>query len=44
MAQSGPPPIGLNVVLGPAGPRKIDNMIAMLAQGTIGPVEMIARR
>jgi MPBQ/MSBQ methyltransferase len=41
-AQSGPPPAGLNAVLGPAGPQKIANMVALIAAGSIGPVEMIA--
>ncbi len=44
MAQSGPPAIGLGLVMGPTAPQKIANMIALVAQGTIAPVEIIARK
>lgn len=44
MAQSGPPPIGLNIIMGPTAPQKIANMVGMLDRGVIAPVEIIARR
>lgn len=44
LAGSGPPPLGLHVLMGPEAPVKIANMIAMLEEGQIAPVEMIARR
>jgi len=44
VAQSGPPPIGLGLVMGPAAQQKTGNMRAMIGRGTIAPVEMIARR
>jgi len=44
MAQSGPPPIGLGLVMGPTAQRKTGNMSAMIGRGTIAPVEIIARR
>jgi MPBQ/MSBQ methyltransferase len=42
-AESGPPPLGLHIVMGAEFPRKMANMIAMLEQGLIAPTEMIAR-
>ncbi len=44
LAQSGPPPISLGLVMGPTAPQKVANMIAMVASGTIAPVEIIARK
>lgn len=42
-AESGLPPLGLHIVMGPEFPRKMANMIALLEQGLIAPTEMIAR-
>lgn len=44
LAQSGPPALGLSIVLGPAAQQKSRNMAALVGRGTIAPVEMIARR
>ncbi len=44
MATSGPPPLGLHVLMGKDAPQKITNMVMMLEQGTIAPIELIARR
>ena len=42
-AESGPPPLGLHIVMGADFRHKMANMIAMLEQGMIAPTEMIAR-
>lgn len=44
MAATGPPPLGLHVIMGAKAPTKIQNMIANVAQGSIAPVEIIARK
>jgi ubiquinone/menaquinone biosynthesis C-methylase UbiE len=43
MAESGPPPLGLHIVMGSTAPQKIANMIALLERGLIAPTEMIGR-
>lgn len=43
MAQSGPSPLGLQIVMGTTAPQKIANMIALLERGIIAPTEIIAR-
>jgi ubiquinone/menaquinone biosynthesis C-methylase UbiE len=43
MAQSGPSPLGLQIVMGASAPQKIANMIGLLEHGVIAPVEIIAR-
>lgn len=43
-ATSGPPPIGLGLVLGATGGQKIANMISHVKEGVIAPVEIIAAR
>ncbi|NNE58582.1 MAG: class I SAM-dependent methyltransferase [Hellea sp.] len=43
-AASGPPPLGLHVIMGAEAPIKIQNMVANVAQGTIAPVELIAQK
>ncbi len=43
-AASGPPPLGLHVLMGASAPTKIQNMIANIAAGRIAPVEVIARK
>lgn len=42
--KSGPPPLGLHLLMGPAAPAKVQNMIDNIAKGRIAPVELIARK
>jgi hypothetical protein len=44
MAESGPPPLGLHLVMGADAPEKVANIVQALDAGIIAPVEMIARR
>ena len=44
IAASGPPPLGLHVLMGQDAPIKTGNMLRNLEAGCIAPVEMIARR
>ncbi|HXF55350.1 MAG TPA: methyltransferase domain-containing protein [Hyphomicrobiaceae bacterium] len=44
MAASGPPPLGLHILMGQDAPLKIANLVTMLEQGTIAPIEIIAKR
>lgn len=44
VAASGPPPLGLHILMGADAPRKVANMIANLQAGRIAPTEMICRR
>ena len=45
MAQAGgPPPVGLHLVMGATAPQKVANMVRLLEEGVIAPVEIIARR
>ena len=44
VAEHGPPPLGIHVLMGAEAPRKVANMIANLEQGIVAPVEMICRR
>lgn len=44
IAESGPPPIGLHLTMGPDGPAKMANLIAALEGGIVAPVEMVSRR
>jgi hypothetical protein len=43
MAQSGPSPLGLQILMGASSPQKIGNMISLLESGTISPTEIIAQ-
>ncbi len=43
-AKSGPPPLGLHLVMGPEAPQMIANMVASIEAGRIAPVELILRR
>ncbi len=43
-AEFGPPTLGIHLLLGPETPTKIGNLIAMLQEGLLTPVEMVARR
>ena len=42
-AASGPPPLGLHILMGPAAQRKLGNMMRALEDGVIAPVEIVAR-
>lgn len=42
-APSGPPPLGRHTLLGAAAPQMSANLLAMLEQGMIAPVEIICR-
>jgi ubiquinone/menaquinone biosynthesis C-methylase UbiE len=41
---SGPPPLGLHVLMGENTPEKVQNMIDNISRGLIAPVELIARK
>lgn len=43
MAQSGPSPLGLQILMGATSPQKVANMTTLLANGVIAPTEIIAR-
>lgn len=44
LAASGPPPLGLHIVMGKEAPQKVANMFAALQAGAIAPVQILARR
>jgi ubiquinone/menaquinone biosynthesis C-methylase UbiE len=44
MAASGPPPLGLHVLMGRNAPDKIQNMTRNISEGRIAPIELIARK
>ncbi|MHA1537352.1 MAG: class I SAM-dependent methyltransferase [Alphaproteobacteria bacterium] len=41
---SGPPPLGLHLLMGASAPEKFRNMLANIESGRIAPVQIIARR
>jgi hypothetical protein len=43
IARHGIPPLGLHVLIGPEAPQRLGNMMRALENGTIAPVEFIAR-
>lgn len=43
MAQSGPPALGLHLLMGEQAPTMARNMLAMMKEGILEPVEMFAR-
>lgn len=43
MAESGPPPLGLQIIMGPSAPQKIGNMVALIKSGVIAPTEIVCR-
>jgi ubiquinone/menaquinone biosynthesis C-methylase UbiE len=43
-AANGPPPVGLQILMGASTPIKVQNMIANISAGRIAPVEIIARK
>lgn len=40
-AGTGPPPVGLHLVMGPSTPQKIANLVAAVEQGAVAPVELV---
>jgi ubiquinone/menaquinone biosynthesis C-methylase UbiE len=42
--ESGPPPLGLHILMGQDAPTKVANMLSNIEQGLIAPVEVISRR
>ena len=42
-AQSGPPPLGLHILMGASSPQKVANMIGNLERGLIAPTEIVCR-
>lgn len=44
LAQSGPPPVGLPLLMGETAPQKASNMAAAVGSGDIEPIEMIFRK
>jgi ubiquinone/menaquinone biosynthesis C-methylase UbiE len=43
IANSGPPPLGTHIIIGPAARERFANYAAMTEQGLVGPAEMVAR-
>lgn len=43
LAESGPPPLGLHILMGADAPVKVANMISNLENGRLTPIEMICR-
>lgn len=41
---AGPPPLGLQILMGETTPSKVKNMIENISQGRVAPVELIAQR
>lgn len=44
LAEGGPPPLGLHIVMGKDAPQKVANMFANIEKGSIAPVQMLAQR
>lgn len=42
-AKDGPPPLGLHILVGPATPQTLANVMGTLERGVIAPIELIAR-
>ena len=42
-AKHGAPPLGLHLLMGPATPQRLGNVMGALQQGLIAPIEIIAR-
>ena len=43
MSSGGPPPLGLQILMGPSAPQKVANMVTNLERGLIAPTEIISR-
>jgi len=44
LAESGPPPLGLHLLMGETAPTKLANLMACLKNGVLAPIEILARR
>lgn len=44
LAEAGPPPLGLHIVMGQEASQKAANMIGNIQNGSIAPVQIVARR
>ena len=44
MAEGGPPPLGLHILMGRDAPMKTANMLRNLEHGQIAPVEIISAK
>ena len=44
LAEDGPPPLGLHIVMGANAKEKLRNMFANVDQGIVAPIQVIARR
>jgi hypothetical protein len=44
LAESGPPPLGLHLVMTEEGPARMANLIAALEAGTVAPIEIVSRK
>jgi hypothetical protein len=42
-AKNGAPPLGLHILMGPATPQRLGNVMGALQQGLIAPIEIVAR-
>lgn len=42
--ESGPPPLGLHIVMGSSAPLKVQNMVGSVASGVVAPVEIVAEK
>jgi ubiquinone/menaquinone biosynthesis C-methylase UbiE len=42
-ARDGAPPLGLHILMGPATPQRLENVMGAMQQGLIAPIEIIAR-
>jgi SAM-dependent methyltransferase len=43
IAERGPPPLGLHLLMGPDAPTKTANMLRSLQEGRVAPTEIVAR-
>lgn len=43
VAENGPPPLGVHLLMGPDASQKVANMVANLERGIVAPIEMICR-
>jgi ubiquinone/menaquinone biosynthesis C-methylase UbiE len=44
IAESGPPPLGIHILMGHDAPTKVTNILLSLEQGLVSPIEMICHR
>ncbi len=43
VARDGPPPLGLHLLMGPATPQRLGNVMSAVQGGILGPVQILAR-